>query len=338
MGEPMVEKRFEGQRMLVTGGAGAIGVNLSARLLSIGARVTVLDDFSSAYEWNVPPGVDLVRGDVRDERALDEAFAQRPDRVFHLAAHFANQNSVDHPETSLDVNGMGTLRVLERCRRARVQRVVFASSGCGVYGTECPLPFREEQVSLRLHTPYQLTKLLGELLGNYFHLHFGLPFVSARLFNVFGPGEVPGRYRNVIPNFFYRAMKGEPLPITGSGDETRDWTFVDDAVEALLAMATVPAAVGEAFNVASGSETRVFDMAAEVNRLTGNAAGIRYSARRDWDAKTRLCASIDKGRSLLGYEPRTSFLDGLERVREWFVRHWDSILTSTDLESAGQVD
>ncbi|MBM4356052.1 MAG: NAD-dependent epimerase/dehydratase family protein [Deltaproteobacteria bacterium] len=329
----MAESGYGGMRVLVTGGAGAIGVNLSARLLELGASVVVLDDFSSAYEWNLPNGVELVRGDVRDESALAEAFGKRPNRVFHLAAHFANQNSVDHPETSLDVNGMGTLRVLERCRQARVERVVFASSGCGVYGPECPLPFREEQVSLRLHTPYQLTKLLGELLGNYFHVHYGLPFVSARLFNVYGPGEVPGHYRNVIPNFFFRAIRGEALPITGTGEETRDWTFVRDAVDALLAMGTSEAAVGEAFNVASGTEVRVIDMAEDVNRITGNKAGIRHLPRRDWDAKTRLCASIGKARALLGYEPRVPFREGLEQVHAWFTGCWNSIRASTDLES-----
>jgi len=334
----MSELEGSGTRVLVTGGAGAIGVNLSARLLARGTRVTVLDDFSSAYEWNLPPGVDLIRGDVRDEAALERAFSGSPTHVFHLAAHFANQNSVEHPETSLDVNGMGTLRVLEHCRRCRVERVVFASSGCGVYGPECPMPFREEQVSSRLHTPYQLTKLLGELLGNYFHLHHGLPFVSARLFNVFGPGEVPGRYRNVIPNFFYRALLGEPLPITGTGRETRDWTFVDDAVDALIAMATTAQAVGEAFNVASGREVRVIDMAQSVNRLTGNKAGMCFVEKRDWDAKPRLCASIEKAQAVLGYAPRHPFELGLERVHKWFLSRWDRIRASADFPPGRRAD
>ncbi len=330
----MTDPRWEayrGTRALVTGGAGAIGGRLVRRLRAVGcATVTVLDDFSSAYEWNAPAGegVRLVRGDILDPVALAEAFDPAPHFVFHLAAFFANQNSVEHPERNLEVNGLGTLRVLEAARGAAPKRVIVASSGCGTYGPATPMPFREESVSLRMGTPYQITKLLGEMYGLYFHDHFGLPVAVARLFNVFGPGEVPGRYRNVIPNFLYWAMAGRPLPVYGTGDETRDWTFVEDTLDGLLAMGLREGAVGEAINLASGRSTTVREMAEEVNRLTGNAGGIELLPRRDWDTKPHLLASIDKAAEILDYQPATRFADGVAAVHEWFSANWNHILES----------
>ena len=247
------------------------------------------------------------------------------DYVFHLAAHFANQNSVDDPEKDLMVNGMGTLKVLEHAQHSKIKRFVYSSSGCGVYGLESKMPFEEHDVSISLHTPYQVTKLLGELYTNYFYNLYNLPIVNARFFNVYGPGEIPGRYRNVIPNFFFWAMQGQPLPITGTGEETRDWTYVDDIVNGLLAMGVVKGAIGEAINLGSGTEHRVIDMANLVNKYTGNKAGIVITERRNWDAKHRLLSSIDKAKKLLEYSSRTEFEAGLKTVYEWFLENRSKI-------------
>ena len=145
----------------------------------------------------------------------------------------------------------------------------------------------------------------------------------------FGPGEVPGQYRNVIPNFIYWAMKGLPLPITGTGEETRDFTYVSDIVDGLLRAGAFESAVGQEFNLASGVETRIIDLAGWVNELTGNEAGVKYTARRKWDTKDRLLASIDKACELIGYEPNTSFEVGLENTIRWFRNHWDLIEVSS---------
>ena len=207
------KEAYSGQSVLVTGGAGAIGSNLTRALAQAGARVIVLDDLSSAERWNVPslPGVLFVEGDVTDEVRLKRVFFERPRIVFHLAAFFANQNSVDFPERDLAVNGMGTLRLLEYAVFTGADRFVYASSGCSIYGSQAPLPLREEFMSMHLSTPYQITKMLGELYCNFFCHHYGLKVVKPRFFNSYGPGEVPGQYRNVIPNFIYWAMKGLPL-------------------------------------------------------------------------------------------------------------------------------
>jgi nucleoside-diphosphate-sugar epimerase len=199
-----------------------------------------------------------------------------------------------------------------------------------VYGLDSKMPFEEHDISIHLHTPYQVTKLLGELYTNYFHNLYGMPVVNARFFNSYGPGEVPGKYRNVIPNFFYWAMKGLPLPITGDGTETRDWTFVGDLVNGLVAMGAREEAVGEAFNLGSGVEHRVIDMAKIVNELTKNEAGIVYKPRRDWDVKTRLLSCTTKAEHSLAYQPRADFRDGLKQVHRWFQEHWTDIERSAE--------
>lgn len=324
---------YENKIVLVTGGAGAIGSNLCRRLAELNAKVIVLDDLSSAYEWNIPraKNITFVKGSILDDEILKRVFKERPEYVFHLAAHFANQNSVDNPETDIMINGVGILKVLQYSNLLNgIERFVYSSSGCGVYGLDSKIPFEEHDISISLYTPYQVTKLLGELYTNYFHNLYNLPIVNARFFNVYGPGEVPGKYRNVIPNFFYWAMNGQALPITGDGTETRDWTYVDDIINGLLAMGIKEEAVGEAFNLGSGKEHRVIDLANIVNRLTDNEAGVLYIERRDWDVKKRLLSSIEKAKKLLGYKPEMKFEDGLKKVHDWFIANWENIKKSVE--------
>ena len=323
-----IHSEYDGKTILVTGGAGAIGGNLCRKLSELNAKkVIILDDLSSSYEWNIPKtkNIMFVKGSILDDEMLKRVFKEKPEYVFHLAAHFANQNSVDNPEIDLMVNGMGILKVLEYAQLVDIERFVYSSSGCGVYGLDSKMPFEEHDTSVSLHTPYQVTKLIGELYTNYFHNLYGMPIVNARFFNVFGPGEVPGRYRNVIPNFFYWAMNGKPLPITGDGTETRDWTYVDDIIRGLLAMGVVEEAIGEAFNLGSAMEHRVIDMANMVNKLTGNEAGIVFAERRNWDVKCRLLSSVEKAKKILNYQPSMAFKDGLENVHSWLEANWADI-------------
>jgi UDP-glucose 4-epimerase len=312
---------YANETILVTGGAGCIGGNLCKKLSELDAyKVIILDNLSSAYEWNIPvaDNIEFVNGDILNDEDLKRVFKEKPGYVFHLAAHFANQNSVDSPETDLMVNGLGILKTLQYAQMAAVKRFVYSSSGCGVYGLDSQMPFKEHDISISLHTPYQITKLLGELYTNYFHNLYNVPIVNARFFNVFGPGEVPGKYRNVIPNFIYWAMHQQPLPITGDGSETRDWTYVGDIINGLLAMGVVDEAVGEAINLGSGVETKVVDMAHLVNDLTGNPNGIKFTKRRNWDVKKQLLSSIDKAEHILDYKPKTRFDDGVKHLYHWF--------------------
>jgi len=319
---------YKGKRILITGGAGCIGSNLTKALIKArAAKIIILDDLSAAEKWNIPiaPNVIFIKGSVLDKEILKRAFSDRLDFVFHLAANFANQNSVDNPETDLMVNGLGTLKVLQYAYLTRVKKVVFASSGCSVYGSQAPLPLKEDFVSLHLDTPYQITKLLGELYCNFFYNYYGLPIAIARYFNVYGPGEIPGTYRNVIPNFIYWALHKRKLPITGTGEETRDFTFVDDIIDGTLRAGVIPEAVGDAFNLASETETKVIDIANMVNEIAGNRSGIEFVSRRDWDKITRRRASIEKARKVLGYEPKMKMEEGIKRTYDWIVENRDKI-------------
>ncbi|MGB3345737.1 MAG: NAD-dependent epimerase/dehydratase family protein [Candidatus Humimicrobiia bacterium] len=321
-------EEYENKNILITGGAGCIGSNLTKKLSNLQAsKIIILDDLSASERWNIPdePNVVFIEGSILDEKRVKRVFSEKIDYVFHLAAHFANQNSVDHPETDLLVNGLGTLKLLQYSQMTKIPKFIFASSGCSVYGSQNPLPLKEDYVSINLDTPYQITKLLGELYCNFFYNYYRLPIVILRFFNVYGPGEIPGKYRNVIPNFIYRAMHKKKLPITGTGEETRDFTFVKDAVDGILRGGVISEAVGEAFNIASQTETKVIDLANIINELLENPNGIEFIEKRKWDKITKRCASIEKARKILGYNPKTQIKEGIKKTIDWFLSNNEKI-------------
>jgi len=307
------------RHVLVTGGAGAIGSRLVGRLLQSSEveRVVVVDDLSSGYEWLLPDDrrVELVRQDVAT--LADADLRLEAPTIFHLAAFFANQNSVDHPLEDLHTNGRGTLATLMYAQRCGARRLVYASAGCSIAGHSHNGPIHEEMpVSLELDTPYQITKALGEFYCNYF-----LPQVSTvrcRFFNSYGPGEVPGQYRNVIPNFIWLALHDRPLPITGTGQETRDFIFVDDLVEGLMLAAQRPEAHGQAINLGTGIQTRIEDLAKMIIDLCGSRSVVEYQPPRAWDKSKHREANIDRARNLLGFRPQVKVPQGLERTVAWF--------------------
>lgn len=329
---------YRGRSILVTGGAGAIGSNLIIALsMLVGqtGKVVVLDNLSAIKikdPWNVTPlpNIMFVLGDVRSDVDLKRVCKENPSIIFHLAAFFANQNSIDYPETSADVDILGQIRLLEYARLAKVNRFVYASSGCAIYGSYPELPLKEEFISMHLTTPYQINKMAGEMYCNFYHHHYGLPIVNCRFFNSYGPGEAPGQYRNVIPNFIYWAMQGRALPITGSGEETRDFSYVLDLMQGLVKGGYYQEAVGENFNLASGTETRIRDLAAMVNDATGNKLPITFLERRKWDTKPRLLASIEKARKLVDYGPLVDFQEGFQCNIEWFLDNWEKIQMVAD--------
>lgn len=322
------KKFYKDKVVLVTGGAGAIGSNLTSELAGLGTKmVIILDNMTSGYDWNIPKfkNVMFVKGDVCSDIDLKRVFFEKPDVVYHLAAFFANQNSVDFPEKDLQTNGFGTLKVYEYSLLNNCPKVVYASSGCSIYGHEAPLPLREDFMSMHLTTPYQITKMLGELYANFFHHHYGLNVVKTRFFNSYGPGEIPGQYRNVIPNFIYWALKGYALPIAGNPEATRDFTYVGDIVDGLLRAGYYESVAGAEMNLASGKEIKIGDLASWINELTGNKAGIVLTNKRKWDTKSRLCASIDKANKIMGYSPKMEFNEGLKLTINWFKENWDKI-------------
>jgi nucleoside-diphosphate-sugar epimerase len=171
--------------------------------------------------------------------------------------------------------------------------------------------------------------MLGELYCNFFFNHYKLRVVKTRFFNSYGPGEVPGQYRNVIPNFVYWAIKGLPLPITGNPDATRDFAYVEDLVDGLLRAGYFETCIGKEMNLASEREIRIGTLADMINKKTDNKAGVKIVGKRIWDTKSRLLASVDRARELLGYEPRMHFEDGLNNTIDWFWKNWDDIEMSS---------
>ena len=326
-------KYYKGRNVLVTGGAGAIGSNLIlalSELVGNGGKVIILDNLSSIKEkkpWNVVPlsNIMFVEGDVRSDIDLKRVFKEDVTIVFHLAAFFANQNSVDYPEISAEVDVIGLIKLLEYSRLARVEKFIYASSGCAIYGSYPQLPLKEDFISMHLTTPYQVNKMTGEMYCNFYAHHYGMQTVNCRFFNSYGPGEVPGQYRNVIPNFIYWAMKGQSLPITGTGEETRDFAYVLDLVQGLLKSGFYQEAVGENFNLASGKEISILEMAKLVNETTNNKADLIYKPKRKWDTKPRLLASIEKAQRLINYRPMIEFKDGFMKNIEWFRDNWEII-------------
>jgi nucleoside-diphosphate-sugar epimerase len=329
---------YHGRCVLVTGGAGAIGSNLIialAKLVGPDGKVIILDNLSAIKvkdPWNVVPlpNIMFIYGDVRSDVDLKRVFKEAPSLVFHLAAFFANQNSIDYPEVSAEVDVVGLIRLLEYAHLAEVDRFVYASSGCAIYGSYPQLPVRENFISMQLTTPYQINKMTGEMYCNFYGHHYGLKTVNCRFFNSYGPGEVPGQYRNVIPNFIFWAMKGIALPITGSGEETRDFAYVLDLVQGLIRAGYYEKAVGENFNLASGRETTIRELAEMVNKATDNVAQICFSERRKWDTKPRLLAAIDKAQKLIGYKPLVEFEDGIQANIDWFRDNWEEIIVASD--------
>jgi UDP-glucose 4-epimerase len=316
---------FTAKTVLVTGGAGFIGSRLVRHLVQRHCTVVVLDDLSSGSAQNLE-GVDcrFIQGSVEDKSKLDPAFSYRPRLIFHLAALFAHQNSVEHPERDLLVNGFGTLHLLTHAADHGVDRVVYTSSSC-VYGEEAVLPHREPEASLHPKTPYQATKLLGEMYTNCFRFLRALPAVNVRLFNVYGPGERLGNYRNVIPRYIVSALAGFPLEVHGRGNQTRDFTYVDDVVTGLCLCAENPAAIGETLNLGSGREVSIRTLAEAIIELTGSRSEIVARPFRSWDRVQRRCADLTLSRRVLGFDPRWDLRSGLKQTIVWFKNckeHW----------------
>lgn len=302
--------------ILVTGGAGAIGSHLVSRLLASGHGVTVLDDLSSGHQHLVPEAVKFIPGSITDDAILDSAFQQQPDVVFHLAALFANQQSVDRPQLDLEVNGLGTLKILEKCEQFKVQRFIYTSSSC-VYG-HLDKNLHEEDKLQDLDTPYAATKLLGEHYARIWSQKRDFSVKVVRIFNSYGPNEFPGKYRNVIPNFIQKSLRGDSLTILGEGTETRDFTYVSDVVEGLLHASRTEENDFGIYNIGSGVGTKVLDLANQINAITGNQTPVTFAPRRNWDHILHRVADISLAKEKLGFTPTVSLADGLQRTIDWF--------------------
>lgn len=303
------------KKVLVTGGAGTIGRTLSRALIELGYEVIVIDDDSSGIaEW-LPSEATFIRGSICVKEVLDQAFRLKPHYVFHLAALFANQNSVENPQYDLEVNGQGLLRMLEYSGKAECKKFLYTSSSC-VYGNRQPMV--EDSPLDAVDTPYAISKRLGEDYCRFWSHFHQVQTIIARVFNCYGPGDIPGKFRNVIPNFFSDALCGKPLTITGDGNEVRDFVFIDDLIQGLLKAMFTQTKSGEIFNLATGVGTKIKDIATTINTLTSNPSGLSFLPRRRWDSVDSRIGVSTKAREQLGFNPTIKIEEGLRRTWQWF--------------------
>ncbi len=310
------------EKMAVTGGAGFIGSNLAEHLLSMGFSVTVIDNFSTGRKqnlsgWSEKAGklFQLLVTDINDTDRLRQAFAG-VSYVFHLAAIPSVGRSIEDPVGTQFANMNGTLSVLTAARQAGVKRVIAASSS-SVYGDEPNLPKKEERIG-RCLSPYALSKFVTEEYCRLFWELYGFETVSLRYFNIFGPRQDPNsHYAAVIPRFSTRMLDGKPPIVYGDGEQTRDFTFISNVVEANWKAATSPNVAGQAFNIGCGSRTSLNQLIGAFNKILGTQIDPIYEPARPGDVRDSL-ADIGKARTMLGYSPAVSLEAGLERVLNWY--------------------
>ncbi len=324
-------------RYLITGGAGFIGANLAHALVARGQSVRILDDFSTGRLRNlhgIEDRIEILRGDIRDPAVVNEA-VREIEVILHQAALNSNPRSIKEPGATNAVNVAGTLHILEAARAAKVRRVVYASSS-SVYGDAPCLPGlpavaqagatpaaqagppKTEDLPLAPKAPYGVSKLAAELYCRVYTQVYGLETVSLRYFNVFGPRQHPdSEYAAAIPRFLRRMLAGDRPVIFGDGEQSRDFTAVENVVAANLLAAETAQGIGEVINIAGGRPSTLNQLVAWLNELLGTDLRPIYEPPRPADIRHSY-ACIRKAEALLGYRPQVDVQDGLRRTLEWF--------------------
>ena len=304
-------------RYLVTGGAGFIGSNIVGALVRQGQSVKVLDNYATGKLSNLEGiinQIEFIQGDIRDLSVVREA-VKDVDYVLHQAALPSVARSVDNPIATNEVNVMGTLNVLVAAKDKKVKRVVYASSS-SVYGNSTVLPKREDMPANPI-SPYAISKYAGEQYCMVFYSLYGLETVALRYFNVFGPRQSPdSQYAAAIPIFIDAFWEGKPPTIFGDGEQSRDFTFIDNVVQANLLACNAEGAAGEVFNIACKKRTTVNDLVRTIKNLLNSSLEPIYEQARKGDVRHSL-ADITKARRLLGYEPIIDLEVGLQRTIEF---------------------
>jgi nucleoside-diphosphate-sugar epimerase len=331
---------FSGASILVVGGAGFVGSNLLHQLLHQGPRsVHVVDNLLSSEIENLPvsPEVEFVLGSIADERVL-ENLPRDLDYVFHLACYHGNQSSIADPIADHDNNTITTLKLFDRLKRySPLKKVVYAAAGCAVaektFG-QATATQEDAPLSLFHDSPYSISKIVGELYSNYYFRRHRLPVVRTRFQNVYGPREILGAgrwrgtvhtvWRNVTPSFIWKALHREALPLENGGVASRDFIYVGDLAEGLQ-KAALYGDPGEVYNLASGVETRIRDLADMINEISGNDRPVEIRSARDWDRSGTRFGSTAKAERLLGFKARVIVREGLQKTVEWTRANYDLI-------------
>lgn len=326
--------QFDKTRILITGGAGFVGSNLVRLILGEcpTVHIHIVDNLLSAERDNLPldPRIKFTLGSIADPEVLWSLDNDGYDYIFHLSTFHGNQSSMHDPLADHENNLITTLRLLERIKSwKRLKKLVYSAAGCAVadktYGEAKPTT-EEAPISVKMDSPYSISKVVGEFYCAYYHERHNVPTVRARFQNVFGPGEVLGAgqwrgtpntiWRNVTPTFIYKALKHESLPIEGDGSSSRDFIFVEDMARGLSACALngVP---GDVYNLASGLETTILELATAINEFSGNPTPLTFKPRRDWDKSGCRFGDPTKAKQQLGFATQIEWRDGLRATVEW---------------------
>jgi nucleoside-diphosphate-sugar epimerase len=325
-------EKLENKRILIVGGAGFVGSNLVKEILMFSPKeIIIIDNLLSAERSNLPddPSISFIEGSISSDRVLN-MLGDDLDYIFHLATYHGNQNSICNPLADHENNTLTTLKLYERIKFFKnLKKVVYSSAGCTVAEKtfdKASATSEDAPISLYLDSPYQISKIIGEFYSNYYFKQYGLPVVKARFQNVYGPGEILGAgewrgtpatiWRNVIPTFIYRALNNMPLTVENGGIATRDFIYIQDIVLGLL-LCAVKGKPGEVYNLASGVETSIIELAMLINKITGNTAAIDFLPKREWDNSGKRFGSTEKAKMELGFQAKVELIDGICRTIEW---------------------
>ena len=332
---------FSNKNILVIGGAGFVGSNLCYKLLESNLNsLTVVDNLLSAEADNLPRDnrLDFIVGSIGDDRVLQNISSDFH-YVFHLSTYHGNQSSIHDPIKDHENNTITTLKICEHLKGSHsLEKLVYASAGCTVAKKtydEVSATDENAEVSLYHDSPYQISKIVGEFYGNYYWMKYQLPFVKARFQNVYGPREILGAgqwrgtpatvWRNVTPTFIWKALHEEALPLENEGKSSRDFIYVDDIIDGLIACA-LKGEEGDVYNLASGVETTIKELAETINTLTMNPQPIEYKEARIWDRSGKRFGSTVKAEKELGFKASISLEEGLKKTIQWAQEQRDFIL------------
>jgi len=332
---------MDNSNVLIVGGAGFVGSNLAKMLLnsSKGVTITIIDNLLSSDLGNVPraPRVNFIEGSITDDLILAKVIDEF-DYVFQLATYHGNQSSIENPLADHENNTLTTLKLYERIKNfKKLKKVVYSSAGCSVAKKthdNVVATTEDGPIEIKQDSPYSISKIIGEFYSAYYYKQHNLPTVRARFQNVYGPGEILGAgrwrgtpatvWRNVTPTFIYKALKGFPLPLEGGGSDSRDFIYVGDICRGLIGCA-LRGKSGDVYNLASGKDTTISELAARINNLTGNTAGFQDLPRRPWDNSGKRFGSTVKSEKELGFVANVDLTDGLIQTIEWTKKNIDFI-------------
>ncbi len=323
---------FSKAKILIVGGAGFVGSNLAHMLVEHGPeKLIIVDNLLSSDVVNLPDheAVEFIFGSITSERVLRQ-LPDDLDYVWHLSCYHGNQSSIHDPLADHENNTLTTLKLFDHLKDCKnLKKVVYAAAGCAVAEKtydEAEATHEDAPISLFHDSPYSISKIIGELYGNYYFQQFDFPFVKARFQNVYGPREILGAgrwrgtahtvWRNVTPTFIFKSLMGEALPLDNAGNASRDFIFVEDMARGLMA-AAIHGEPGGVYNLASGRETTIRELAETINAITGNKTPVDLKPARDWDRSGRRFGDPSKSREKLGFSADVEINDGLERTITW---------------------